>query len=168
MTYELIGELTLGACVPIGLAAQASIDASVAASLPSIDANLAGLITVQAGLAVNPPSIAAQLEAMAIVVANLQADMPTVSIDLGLMAAAIAELQAQLGALQAQVAFSASLTALFGTPGIYAYAYSGASGGLIPGGLPGVTESTNCNAVIFAATDAGAWSAMQAAFETGG
>lgn len=166
--YTLVGELSLGACVPVAVSATATADASIGLVLPNISAELAGLLELQGVLSVSPPSISAQLEAAMAVVANLQLDMPTISLDLSLMAEVIAELQATLGSLQAQLSAIVALNLTLGTPGVYAYTYSGSSGGLIPGGLPGVSTSTPCNAVVFAATDAGAWAAMQTAFATGG
>jgi hypothetical protein len=154
MTYALIGELTLGACVPIALEAQAAV-------VPALEAKIAGLLDIQAALTVTPPTIAGQLAAAIEMVANLDASPPSASIDLAGVAALLAEARASLSAW---IAIGLSL----GTPGLYAYTYEGTAGGLIPGGIPKGGTGAHVNAVIFIASDGGTWTAMQSCFATGG
>jgi hypothetical protein len=153
MTYTYLGELSLGACVPLALTAQALV-------VPELAAKVAGLLKVQAALTITPPSIAGQLALAAKMVANLEVAPPGASLQLAGIAKLLAEIQASLSAW---VAIGVSL----GTPGVFAYTYEGPANQLIPGGLPGNPPAVPCNAVIFIATDAGVWSGMQAVFATG-
>lgn len=153
-TYKYLGQLTLGQCVPLALEAQAAV-------VPVLAAKVAGLLKVEAALKITPPSVAAQLALAAKLVANLEVAPPAASLDLSGVAKLLAELQASLSAW---IAIGLSL----GTPGIFAYSYSGPANTLIPGGLPGNPPTLPVNAVIFVASDGGAWTAMQAAFATDG
>jgi hypothetical protein len=153
VTYQYLGEITLGQCVPLALSAQALV-------VPELAAKVAGLLKAQAALTITPPTIAGQLALAAKTVANLEVAPPGASLNLSGIAKLLAEIQASLSAW---IAIGVSL----GTPGVYAYSYEGTAGQLIPGGLPGNPPSVPCNAVIFIATDAGVWSGMQAVFATG-
>jgi hypothetical protein len=171
MTWMGIGEFSLGACVPLALTAQGNISLSVNLVLPELTAKLAGYIAAQASIAITPPTLAFQLEAALGLVAQLQAlvalDLPSISINLSIVAGLIAELELSLGSLTAQLNFAISLGLILGTPGVYLVRHSGPVGDVLPGGLPGgAGPSQQVEGIAILATDAGAWSAMQALFRT--
>jgi hypothetical protein len=162
-TYTLLGEASLGACVPIAAEAQVAGMVAVGISLPDLTARLDGMVGAQVGLTLHPPSIQAQLDLALQLVANLQAmlTMPSASVSLGIVSGLIAELQVTLGSLQVQASLLASIGVTLGTPGVWAVHYAGTDEGLIPGGLPGV--SAPVEAVIIAGADAGAIAAIRSA-----
>jgi hypothetical protein len=171
MTWIGIGSFDLGSCVPMALTAQAGISASVNLVLPEIQAKLAGALEVQAFLALNPPSLTADLEAAVALVAQLEAlitlGLPSAALDLSAMLALIAELQVSIGSLTAQLSFALSFGVLLGTPGVYLVRHSGPIGDVFPGGLPGgAGPSQPVEGIGIFATDAGAWTAIQAVFRT--
>lgn len=161
-TYTYLGSLTLGGCVPLAALAQAELSASLAIQLPALEAQIAGILAVQASLTVSLPSLEASVAAAASLLASLQG--PTVSIDLAAVAAVLAELQASLGALQASLAASAAIAVTLGTPGVYAWSYQGTAGTLVPGGLPDSGTETPVSGFVFAASDGGAQTALEACF----
>lgn len=152
-----LGSLTIGAICPLAVSAQAMV-------LPELQARLLGAIEAHAQLSISPPSLSVNLQAALDLVAQLQAaieiGLPSASIDIGLMANLIAE-------IQAQVDFLLSFNLLLGTPGIFAYRYYGASGDLIPGGLPdGNGPQEQVYGLLLFAADGGAWEGMQGFFKT--
>lgn len=169
-----LGQLTLGACVPTALAAVGVADASIALTLPQLEAQVAGLLELQASLVITPPSIAASIALAQQLIVSLQAalTLPGAELNLSAIAAAIAALQVTMGGLQAQLALVAGLSLTLGTPGIWAFARTGPVGTFgqdfaaeFGGGLP---DSGDPNlptyALVFIASDAGAIEAMQTVF----
>jgi hypothetical protein len=171
-----VGQLTLGACVPIAATANAALSAQLNVRLPDVEARLAGALAAQAKLAVSLPSLAARIDALLAMVARLQAllelGLPEVTIDLSVMAAAIAALQADLGSINASVAVSAAIGLQLGVPGVWAYSYVGTPGTYGPdfaaeigAGLPSSGDpNLPIYAVTFIASDAGAVNAMKTVF----
>lgn len=163
MTASLVGEFTLGECLPLAAGAQVSLQAQ----LPELAARVAGALEAQAAVTLQPPTLAADLAAALGLVAQIQAaialGLPSVTLDLALMASIVAELQASLGALQAQIALFACL----GTPGVYLVAQDGTLGGL--GADIGTAasvigpSSTPTNAVALICTTPEAWAAVSVA-----
>lgn len=166
-----IGSFDLGSCVPMALAANASLSASIDFVLPELTAKLAGFVEMQAAVMLNPPSLASDLEAAIGLVAQLEAlielGLPSAGIDLTLIAGLIADLQLSLGALSARLSFSVGFGVLLGTPGIYLVHHSGPIGDVLPAGLPGgAGPSQQVEGIGVFATDAGAWAAIQSVFRT--
>ena len=173
MTVKHVGSMTLGSALPTALAAQGAIDASIGLVLPEIQAKLAGLLAVN----LIPPTIAASLTTALQLVANIQAAItvgaPAVDIQLAAVAQLIAELQAQIVSLQAQLAFSATLSATLGASGIHLYSYDGEAGELgselqaeLSGGFPGGQPSDATFAMLAAGTTPAAIAAIKAMFKT--
>jgi hypothetical protein len=125
-----IGSATIGAVVPMALAASANLDAALGVSLPDITARLAGAIEAQARLTLTPPTIAGNLAIALDIVAALELSPPVIDVQLTLIAALVAELTATLGALTSAVSFNAALLAVLGGAGVHAYSYSGQAQGL--------------------------------------
>ncbi len=119
MTAELIGQVSVGACVPT----TAALVAQVAAEL---NGKLQGLLSVSAALSIQPPALSlqvqgaitalAQLEAM--VSAGLTVSPPGVTLNITAVAGLIAEINASLAALLA-------ITLALGTAGVYVFKQSG-------------------------------------------
>ncbi len=172
--FELDGEVTFGQALPIGLAASAGISASVGLVLPSIQAQITGLIELQARLTLTPPTLAANLDAAIALVAALEASIsvgvPGVDFQLAAVAELLASLQLSLGALNAQLAFALNLEVLFGTGGVLMYHYSGTADGIVVAAqssfasLPGVDPATPVGGVFLIATTPGAAAAMDLIF----
>lgn len=157
-TWNLVGQMTLGACVPSAVAAVAAIDASVAVALPDISARLAGCLAASAQVTFTPVQISALLESA------IALTPPGVALNADAFAAVIAELQTTLGGLEAQASIGAALGLQLGTPGVWLYSVQGNAQDIIPGGIPGV--SAPVQGVILLASDAGAIAALQAVFRT--
>jgi hypothetical protein len=169
MTWSGIGEFTLGGCVPMALTAQGGLSASVGLVLPEMQARIAGYIEAQAAVILHPITIASQLASAVALVAQLEAliavGIPLVSLDTALIAGLIAELQATIGTLEARATFAVNLGVLLGTPGVYLVRHSGPVGDVLPAGLPGGSgPSQPVQGIAILATDAGAWSAIEAMF----
>jgi hypothetical protein len=172
--FELEGEVTFGQALPIGLAASAGIAASVGLVMPQISAQIAGLIELQTRLTLTPPTLAANLQAVIGLQAALEAaitiGVPGIDIQLAAVAELLATLNASIGALEAQLAFSVSLDALFGTGGVLMYAYSGTADGIVDAAqsafasLPGVDPATSVGGVFLIATTPGAKEALDLIF----
>ncbi len=172
--FTEIGELTIGGCVPTAVSAVAIADASLAVVLPQVEAQVVGLVELQANLIISPPSIEASIALALQLVASLQAaaTLPGAALNLEAVAVALAELEATLGGLQAQLSAIAAINVTLGTPGVWAYAHTGTPNSFGPdaaaeigGGLPdSLDPDLPTYAVVFIASDAGAISAMQAAF----
>jgi hypothetical protein len=172
MSWIGIGSFDLGSCVPMAVTAQAGLSASIGIVLPELQARLAGYLEAQANLTLNPPTLAADLEAALALVAQLQVlvelGLPSAGIDLSLIVGLIGELQLTLGSLSAQLSFAVSFGVLLGTPGVYLVRHTGPVGDVLPSGLPGGSgPSQPVEGIAILATDAGAWSAIQAVFRTG-
>lgn len=121
MTAGLVGQVSVGQCVPT----TASL---VAASVTEIGAKLAGAVATSVAITVSPPTLTTKITAVTNLLAALEAQLaaqlalglPEVGVDLTVMATVIAELQASLAALVA-------LTVTLGTAGVYVIVHEGAS-----------------------------------------
>jgi hypothetical protein len=158
-SWNLVGQLTMGACVPSCVAAVGAIEASAGVSAGEVAAKLAGVLEAQATVSVTPVNVIGALEAA------LAVALPSVIIDGSAFGAVIAELQSTLGTLQLNVDLGAAIAAQLGVPGVWLYSVQGAAEDIIPGGIPGV--SAPVQGVILLASDAGAIAAIQAIMRTG-
>lgn len=170
MSFAYLGGRTIGECVPLAVTAKGALDVAIGASLPEVQAKLAGAVQAQANIALNPPTLATQLNAALALVAQLQAmialGVPGGVVDLTAMAKVIAELQATIGLLNTQVDFSASFSATLGASGVHAYLWEGKSSDAVPGGLPGLPADADSWGLFLVTGSAATWSSMQAMFST--
>ncbi len=165
------GGLTLAAGLPFLGPVSAGFSASLAATLPDIQARIAGALSGQVQIALNPPSLAASAALAAQIGAAIQAAFatPGVMVDITAAAALIAELSAILGQLQANLALSASLGSLLAAGGVHFYTTEGAvadmTGSLQPflaGGIPGGEgPDQNGFALTMVAAEPGAITALR-------
>lgn len=174
-----LGTQTLGQCLPIGLAASASLKAMIAVQLPKLTAQFAGLLTLSASLTIKPPTLAINLDIAAKLLLSIQASislgLPGIDFQFAAVASLMAAIQLDLGAFQAALAFQLSLDLALGTAGIDLYAYDGRVDALgtsissqTAGGLPGGTlPAGHCNALLLVAETDAVWSAMSLVFQTG-
>lgn len=136
MTTTVLGERTIGECVPAALSVNASL-------LADIRAKLAAAVKLQAKLVVTPPSLAANLQAAIKIVESLtiRPQLPGATLDLTAFASVIASLTA---ALNAALTFNLAL----GTAGVMALTCEG------PIGAMG-TELTSTVETLFPPTSEG-------------
>ncbi len=117
MSAEIVGNVSIGQCIPTtaSLAAQA---------LAKLQADLSGALALQAAIGITPPTIAGSISAALQLAAELQASLelglPGINVDLSAMLAVIADLNAQLAILLA-------LSLTLGTAGVYVLTHSGDS-----------------------------------------
>jgi hypothetical protein len=177
VTANRVGELTIGGCVPLALAAKAQLDLALGVELPSLQARLAGLLALQARLSLTPPSLAASLDLALKLVAALQASialgLPGISFQLQAAAALIAQIELDLGKLQGSAAFAASLGLLLGAPGVFAYVYHGQVGHVgselqteINAAPPGGSPIAQADALLLLTAMPATWTSMEAVFKT--
>jgi hypothetical protein len=174
MSAEIVGEYTVGECIPIGVAAKAALDVSLGLQLPELQAKLAGLLEIQASLTLTPPSLAASLSAALALVASLEASialgLPSASIDLSVIAGIIAELNIFLGQLNAQLALSLGFGVTFGTPGVHLLKAEGPiediGSELAPLIQSLAGSGATGHALVLVATEPGVWAALQQALKT--
>jgi hypothetical protein len=169
--FTLEGELTIGQAMPMLGAASASVTASVGASLPELNAKLAGLVQLIAQMTLAPPTLEASiaLTSTALASLNAAASLPDLSATLlptlVLQAAAI---ELSIGALELQLEFAASIP--LSTGGVLMYAYTGTADGITAAAqstfasLPGVDPATNVGGVFLIATTPGAQEALDLIF----
>ncbi len=163
LTY--LGSATVGAWVP-------SLDATIVATLPDLQAQLAGAIALAAQLTVSPPTIAASLTFATDMVAAINAQItagivfPSLSAQLSAISSLVATITATVNLL---LAFEAAL----GTAGVHGYAFSGQASALGPeltvatsGGFPGGGPTDNANALVLATTSPAAWAALSVVLQT--
>lgn len=162
----VLGELSLSAAVPLLATFNASLQVSLGAALPDLQAKLAGLGNILAAITVAPPDLTGTINAALQTVAQLQGAIsgPTVTLEAAAIAALIAELTATLGSLTAAAALeipSATLSA---------YVYSGPTAqlgaelqGAVDATLPGAPGQTF--ALILATTSSAAWAAASGVFK---
>lgn len=176
MTVTQVGQLTIGAVVPVAIAAQATADASLGLVIPQITAQIAGLIALITQLGLTPPSIEGSIALLTQAIASLQAavTLPGASANITAIAAALAQLEATLLSLSAQLAASAALGVTLGTPGVWVYSYDGTPGafgpnfsGAIGGGLPdSLDPALPINGLVLLTSDPATWAAMRTCFRT--
>lgn len=170
--FSLEGELTIGQAMPLLSAANASITASVGASLPELSAKLAGLVSLVAQMTLAPPSLTASIALTQTALASLQAaaSLPDLSVTLiPTLSAQIVALELTIGALELQLEFAASIP--LSTGGVLMYAYTGTADGIasaaasaFTGGLPDVADAAPVGGVFLIATTPGAKEALDLIF----
>ncbi len=149
MAATYIAGGSLGTLFPFLIGAGAALDASIAAALPQIVAQVAGMLKLQAGLVLQPPSLAASaaLAAKIGVGVSMALTAPSVAVNFSAIAAGIAELSAKLGSLVANLAVSVAFKAALGHAGLHLYSVEGEVGSMgsdlqqimqtgLPGGSP--------------------------------
>lgn len=170
-----VGSLSIGQAVPCLGQIVGGISGSLNLRLPSLSAQVKGLLIATA----SPPKLsvgaAASVTAATKLQAQVSAGLPGISFNLGVITGAVAKLNASLGSLNAQLAIAANLTALLGTAGVQLYSYSGALNGFgsaqstatssgFPGGGGG---GANCNALVLATQVTATAAALSTVFATG-
>lgn len=161
MTAQLVGNVSIGQCVPT----TASL---VAAAVADFQAKLQGALAIQAAIAITPPTLAASLAAALDLVASLQAaiaiGLPGVEIDLSAMLAVIADLNASLAVLL-------GLNIVLGTAGVYVFTHNGAEqtyGAEMQAQVSAVAPfGNNVHSVTFLATDPAVFEALGKMLLTG-
>lgn len=165
MAAELIGQVSVGQCVP----ATAALVAQMTAEL---NAKIAGILALQAQVTVTPPTLAASLEAAVALVAALEAQialslslgLPEVSVDLTVVASVLAELNASLAAL-------VTLTLAMGTSGVYVITHQGDAsthGPEVQAIVDGIAPAgNNVYSVTFLCTSPAVFEALSAVLLTG-
>jgi hypothetical protein len=144
----VMGEVSVGACVP-------SIFAPIAAVTASLQAKLAGLIALKARLTITPPSIDGNIKAALALLANLRLmltlRLPGVDFQLAAIVALVESINLQLGILL-------GFGTLAATAGVLAATYEGDTksfGSTVTGALgPGILGGNGFDemyAVILAA-----------------
>jgi hypothetical protein len=166
MTLSYGGSLTLGQCIPLALQANAELDASIAVSLPDVQARVTGLLSVSIQ---PPPSLPQLIADVTSLLASLQGLLAAPLPDVAATAAALAELQATLAQLTASLGFANGFGALLAQAGIYYYVYAGRADQLGPevtsalaAGLPSGAPGEQIAGALLLARDAGAISALRA------
>jgi muconolactone delta-isomerase len=141
-TIEYLGKQSLGGTMPTGLAATLSALAALEAQLPGVALKASASVGVELPIPITDliENIRKLIEALAALSASGVLVLPP-----SINASLTVDLDAQAAAISASIALQASLAALYGTPGFYAYYYNGAcnlAGGklseAIGSGLPDV------------------------------
>jgi len=165
VTAELVGQVSVGQCVPT----TASL---VATSVAELSAKIAGALALQAQITLTPPTLATQITSVAALLASLEAQLaisislglPEVSVDLTVMLAVLAELQASLAAL-------AALTVTLGTAGVYVIVHNGDAathGSEVQAIVDGIAPpGNNVHSVTYLATAPAVFEALGAVLLTG-
>lgn len=165
MTAAIVGQVSIGQCVPT----TASL---VASATTDLTAKIAGIVQLQAQIAISPPTIATQISALTSAIAQLEAalalsislGLPEVSVDLTVMTGVLAELTASLAAL-------AALTITLGTAGVYVLTHEGDAptfGPEMQQQINGIAPpGNNVHAVTFLATDPAVFEALGKVLLTG-
>lgn len=169
--FTLEGELTIGQAMPMLGLAQASVTASVGASLPELQAKLTGLAALVLQISAAPPTLAASIALTQTSLAALQAaaSLPDLSATLlPTLTAQVLAVTATIGALELQLEFAASIP--LSTGGVLMYAYTGTADGITAAAqstfasLPGVDPATPVGGVFLIATTPGAKEALDLIF----
>lgn len=170
--FSLEGELTIGQAMPLLSAANVSITGAVGASLPELQAKLAGLVSLVAQITLAPPSLEASIALTQSSLVALQAAvaLPDLSATLlPTLVLQIAAIEASIGALELQLDFAASIP--LSTGGLQMYVYTGTADGIASaavsqfnGGLPGVADEATVGGVFLIATTPGAAEALDLIF----
>jgi hypothetical protein len=117
MSLETLGEMTLGAAIPMLGDAATALDAAVALEVPRLSAAAAVFADVSGSIVVSPPAAAIFVEAAAAF------QPPTVDVNFGLDAAA--DFNAEVGQLNVYGALALQIADLLATAGVSAYLYQG-------------------------------------------
>lgn len=170
MGYTSLGEMTLGAVVPVALTATASATASINVQLPELQLKLAALLELSARVTLVPPTIAASILAVANMGIQLgialSAGAPSVLVDVSAILAAIAEINASIGALTVQLGIILNIEAALGGASVHLLNYEGVASGLVSSGIDGISSSANVNALLIVASTSAAWATMSTVFKT--
>lgn len=170
MAFTHLGELTLGAVVPVALSATAAATASLNAQLPELQIKLASLLELSARVALVPPTIAASIQTVialnASLVAALSVGAPAVMVDVSGLLAVMAQLSADIGALTLQLQVILGIEAQLGGASVHLLRYDGTASGLVPEGIPGVSAGADVHAIVVLASTSAAWGAIQSVFKT--
>lgn len=118
MAVTILGERTVGECVPSSLAVNARL-------LADLQARLQGAIALQARLAITPPSLDASITAAVKMLANMRLSVALPGASLNFLA-----IVKVIGELTVRVQEALSLNIAFGTGGVMALAYAGQSGAM--------------------------------------
>jgi len=139
---DYLGKQTMGVVLPTGLTACLSALATLEAQLPGIALKASASVGIDAPVLITDliDNLNRLIQAIAALLASGVTILPPAfNANLGV------ELDLQGAAIQASIALQASLAALYGTPGFYAWYYNGACnqfagalGGEVGGGLPDV------------------------------
>lgn len=169
MTITFGGHLTLGDVLPMPLAAQLDLDATLGDQIGDVQARITGLLAIQAQ---PPPSVAALIAALEAALAALQALIADPLPDVSATAAVLADLQAQLAGLNVRLAANVNFANLLAA-GVYYYIFAGKTSAVGPeltsilsAGLGGTGGDPEIAGAIVLASDAGAISALQQIFRT--
>jgi hypothetical protein len=165
VSAEIVGQVSIGQCIPT----TASL---VATLIADFTAKLTGALQLQASITLTPPTIATSITATLELVAQLQAQLalsislglPEVSVDLTVMLAVIADLNASLAALLA-------LNITLGTAGVYVLKHEGDAptfGSEMQAQISTFAPAGNAvHAVTFLATDPAVFEALGTVLLTG-
>ena len=135
MALELVGEMTVGAAIPMLGDASTALTAAVGVEMPSLQASAAAFAEVSANISASPPTAAVFAEAA------LEFEPPAVDANFGLDAAA--EIGIEIGDLDVYAALALSIAELCATAGVSVYAGTAPSGTLgLPTLLAGAPNST--------------------------
>jgi hypothetical protein len=168
-TVTDLGGGSIGAHMPLALAAVASAEGAIALPLADINAQIAGALEATLHVAIQPPSI----DLTAALAASVST--PGVAVDVSAMATLGIELAAKLALLEASLAVLAEIKATFdasGGVGVRMYRLDGqvgsmatALGGHLNAGLPGgLGPEQEGVAFVLVAADGGTIAALQALF----
>ncbi len=165
MAAEIVGQVTVGQCVPTlsGLVAQLTAE---------LTGKLTGYLNISAALTLTPPAIAAQLEGTLALVAQLEAQLSAgLSVSppgVGLSVAAVAGIMAELNA---SLALLLALTEAMAVAGISVISYTGTAGqygSAMQGRVSDIAPPDNAvQAITFLATEPAAFAALGAVLLTG-
>lgn len=157
LTY--IGSVSIGVVFPVGLTLAAG-------ALTELNGKLTGLLNVQAALTIQPPTLSATASAAVKILAEVQA-----SIALGLPGATLqlSALASIIAALEAQIAFYVSIQADLTGAAVHAYSFDGRASAFGPafsaataGGFPGGLPTDPVLGLVIAATTPEARAALSA------
>ncbi len=174
MTITEHGELSIGAISPGALASTVTATASIEASLPNLEAQLAGLIQAQIQLSLNVPDLAAQLDTaidtVVQILIGLSIGIPAVDVQGAAIVEGIATLVGDIGTLNAQFDIALELQQSMGAS-IVAWSYNGPTNqftnelaGFVNPGLQGGSPTTEMDALVIATTNPVSWEAMRLMF----
>lgn len=170
MAFTHLGELTLGAVVPVALSATGAAVASINAQLPELQIKLASLLELSARVALVPPTIAASIQTAialnASLVAALSVGAPAVSVDVSGLLAVMAQLSADISALTLQLQVILGIEAQLGGASVHLLRYDGTAGALVPEGIPGVSSGQDVHAIVVLGASSVSWGAIQSVFKT--
>lgn len=165
MTAALVGNVSIGQCIPTSAAL-------IFEALAKVEADLSGALALQADISITPPTLAVSLTAALDLVVQLRAQialgislgLPEITVDLSAMLAVIAD-------LNAQVALLLALSITLGTAGVYVFTHNGAEqtyGAEMQAQISAIAPpGNNVHSVTFLATDPAVFEALGKVLLTG-